>query len=646
MKRIFIYITLLSALLGLYSCDFLDKAPDDELTLEMVFRDKTRTEDWLAGIYNAIPQPFENGRDWYDVYADDFTKNSGIEAYGATDITKIRGNWNTTDSWYFQFWENLPKKIRAAHIFVNNVKPNIAQGVPPEEVELMKAECKFLIAYFYYLMVNSYGAVPFQDGLADLGTPVEELMLGQRPYNEMIDWIDNELQETAKLLPAHYTEARKYGRATSVMCLAVRARMLLFAASPLVNDKGTPRSEYVDYANDKGEKIFDLSYKAERWERAVKACKELIDLAHDNGYALYYEYNADGSIDPFMSYAYMSFREYTQGNKEILFSKPHCNDYFSYDKQAIPPGSRGSGFMGVTQSLVDAFFMKNGLPAIFGYQADGKTPIINGVSGYTEKGFSTENEMRKTRWIEAEGASSTNEMNPVTNTGTYNMYCNREPRFYVSLRYNEQWYRISNRKLNMFKNSIDNVSAWDSPEAGYLLFKRVHPSTDLAGSGVPYRPGILYRLGEAYLNYAEALNEWAPGETSEILFYLNKIRERAGIPTYGPGTDQIPAPVGQDAMREAIHRERRVEMNCEFAVRFDDIRRWKQVEELLSVDFYGMNRYGTVKSDDPNNPNAFYVRTQYFKRGFTWKNYWIPIHQSQIDKNPNIRQLPGWSGEN
>jgi hypothetical protein len=99
-------------------------------------------------------------------------------------------------------------------------------------------------------------------------------------------------------------------------------------------------------------------------------------------------------------------------------------------------------------------------------------------------------------------------------------------------------------------------------------------------------------------------------------------------------------------MREAIRRERRVEMNCEFAVRFDDIRRWKQVEELLSVDFYGMNRNGMAHDDNPNNPNAFYVRTQYFKRGFTWKNYWIPIHQSQIDKNPNLRQLPGWSGEN
>jgi hypothetical protein len=636
LKNTVLLLTLLTA----YSCNFLDKAPDDELTMEMVFRDKTRTEDWLAGIYSGIPSPFNKGKDNYDMYADDFTKNSGIEVWGGDDITKVRGGWNSESPWGMNFWGDLPVRIREAHIFINNAKPNIAQGVPPEEVELMKAECKFLIAYFYYLLVNSYGAVPFQDGLADINTPIEELMLGQRPYNEMIDWIDNELQEAAKLLPAYYSESRKYGRATSVMCLAVRARMLLFAASPLVN--GNQRAEYVNYVNNEGEKIFDSEYKKERWQRAVNACKELIDLAHANGYALYYEYNADGSIDPFMSYAYMSFREYTQGNKEILFSKPHCNDYYDYDKHATPYASSGSGFIGVTQSLVDAFFMKNGLPAILGYQSDGKTPIINEASGYSEQGFSSEDEMRKTKWIEAEGASSNNVENPVTNAGTYNMYCNREPRFYASVRYNDQWYRVSKRKLNMYKGGIDNVVAWDSPENGYQLFKRVHPNTDLIGSGVPYRPGILYRLGEAYLNYAEALNEWDPAQTSEILFYLNAIRERAGIPTYGPGADQIPAPAGQDEMRKAIHRERRVEMNCEFAVRFDDIRRWKQVEDLLSVDFYGMNRNGTEQSDDPNNPNAFYVRTQYFKRGFSWKNYWIPIHQNQIDKNPNLRQLPGW----
>ena len=196
---------------------------------------------------------------------------------------------------------------------------------------------------------------------------------------------------------------------------------------------------------------------------------------------------------------------------------------------------------------------------------------------------------------------------------------------------------MANKRVDFYLNGADNNGTHDSPESGYLLRKRVHPDVDRRNGTTPYRPSILYRLGEAYLNYAEAMNEWDPSNP-DILEYLNYIRERAGIPAYGPGADQIPPPAGQDDMREAIRRERRVEMSCEFAVRFDDIRRWDKVEEWLSGEFYGMNRYGT-------DAGSFYARTPYIKRAFTWKNSWLPIHQNQIDKNPNLRQLPGWSGE-
>jgi hypothetical protein len=611
--------------------------------MEMVFRDKTRTEDWLAGVYNAIPDPYWNapGVQNYDMYADDYLINVGWSPWW-DGIAKITGNWNSETGWGGNYWGNLPARIRSAYIFIDNVRASAEQGVTQEEVALMKAECQFLIAYYYYLLVNTYGSIPLQTWLSDFGTPTEELLVGQDPYDKVIDWIDTELQDAARKLPPYYNENRKYGRATSVMCHAVRARMLLFAASPLVN--GNQRPQYVNYLNDKGEQIFDSQYKPEKWERAANACKELIDLAHDNGYALYYEYNADGSIDPFMSYSNMSYKEFNQGNKEILFARPFGCDYSSHNRHATPFGASGNGGMGVTQSLVDAFFMKNGLPPILGYNADG-TPIINAESGYSETGFSGADDIRPTKWIEAQGASTNNVENPVTNAGAYMMYYNREPRFYVSVLFDNAWLRIHNRRTELYLNGKDNNGTHDSPENGYLLRKRVHPNVDFRNNTSVYRPGILYRLGEAYLNYAEALNECKPGETTEILFYLNKIRERAGIPTYGSGVGQIPAPAGQAEMRKAIHRERRVEMNCEFAIRFDDIRRWDKVEEFLKGDMWGMNRYGTDRNDDPSNSKSFYVRTKCTARAFTWKNSWLPIHQNQIDKNPNLRQLPGWSGE-
>lgn len=137
-----------------------------------------------------------------------------------------------------------------------------------------------------------------------------------------------------------------------------------------------------------------------------------------------------------------------------------------------------------------------------------------------------------------------------------------------------------------------------------------------------------------YLNYAEALNEVEPGHP-DILYYVNQIRERAGIPGL--------TSTGQEEMREAIGRERRVELNNESGIRYLDIRRWKIGEQTLNRDFTGMNYYGSEYSDDENNPQAFFKRTVYQKRVFTKKNYWFPVPQSEIDKNPNLVQNPFWS---
>ena len=67
----------------------------------------------------------------------------------------------------------------------------------------------------------------------------------------------------------------------------------------------------------------------------------------------------------------------------------------------------------------------------------------------------------------------------------------------------------------------------------------------------------------------------------------------------------------------------------------------KQID-ILRGDFYGMNKFGTEKSCDKNNENAYFKRRVEITRAFSEKNYWFPIHQNQLDKNPNLRQLPKW----
>lgn len=623
--KIFKYILIGSLFFIFGSCErYLDKEPDDELTLEMVFKDKTRTEDWLAGVYASVPDPY-----WgftrtigYDPLSDDMAPSTGWQQFGWNIIAKQTGNWNPSSGWDPNYWSELPKRIRSAYIFIDNVKSNAAQKVTEEDVNYMKGEARFLIAYYYWLLIEAYGTYPFHPGVTPGDASEEDLMLGQTPFDEIVSWIDNELKETSKILPAAYTDNQKFGRATSIMCLAVRARMLLFAASPLVNGN----SDYKGFVNDKGRELFNTNYDAQKWVKAKDACKELIDAAEQAGHKLYYEYNDDGTIDPFLSYQNMMFKKSTDGNKEILFARTDCNTW-EYDKHSQPRGTGGNGGLGVTQSLVDAFFMKNGLP------------ITDPSSGYVEKGFSQQPEIRNTKWIECQG-NQADKKGQVTLSGTYNMYCNREARFYISVLYNRAWYRRENRTTRFMIGEWDGGPTHDAPQNGYLLRKKVHPDHDPRNGTNPYRPGILYRLGEAYLNYAEALNEVEPGNP-DILKYLNLIRQRAGVPTYGNGNGQIPLS-GQENVRNAIRMERRVELNCE-GIRWDDIRRWKIGEQTLNGDFWGMNFFGTEVSDDENNPKAFFKRSVYQKRIFTKKNYWFPVPQSEIDKNKNLVQNPFWN---
>ena len=97
----------------------------------------------------------------------------------------------------------------------------------------------------------------------------------------------------------------------------------------------------------------------------------------------------------------------------------------------------------------------------------------------------------------------------------------------------------------------------------------------------------------------------------------------------------IPLSDNENELRDLIHRERRVELNCEAGSRFDDIRRWKEAETILDGPFYGMDSRA-----NKNQRDAYYKRTQYQTRKFI--SYWWPIPQDDIDKNLNLRQVPGW----
>lgn len=628
---------LFSSLVLTTGCDdFLDKAPDDQLTMDMIFTDKVRTEDWLAGVYSSVPSPiwgyYKN--QGFAIMGDDLTIPQDWTPYGWANVyAYTTGNRSPISSWDPNYWVELNKRIRAGLIFLREAKVIPEKDLTEQYVEQMKYEVRFLIAYYYSLMLEVYGPIPFTPGVIyDVDAPTSEMMTTQRPYDEIVDWIDKELLEVSKHLPAVYPNNTDWGRATSIMALAMRAKTLLYAASPLFN--GNP--DFKDWVNADNEPLFSPEYQADKWKRAADAHRDLITAAEAAGYKLYYEYNPDGSIDPFMSYYNLSLKRFSEGNKEILFGRANNSDLGNWQAHHLPKGIGGNAAMGTTQELVDAFYMKNGEVPILGYNEDG-SPIINTESGYVEKGFSTKNEMRKTQWPGGGPSNLANKetgMSPVTMEGTYNMYCNREPRFYVSVIFNGAWLGVDNRRVDFLQGGRDTDMSFDSPQNGYNVRKCISLDVFPREGKHPYQPGILYRLAEAYLGYAEALNESSATPSAEVYKYVNLIRERAGIPALKQG-------LSKEEMRTTIQRERRVEFNCE-GVRFNDLRRWKMGEKYLGGKLYGMNHDGSEKSDDVNNPKAFYKRTYYKSRTFNKKMYLWPVPQAQIDINPNLRQAPGY----
>lgn len=137
-------------------------------------------------------------------------------------------------------------------------------------------------------------------------------------------------------------------------------------------------------------------------------------------------------------------------------------------------------------------------------------------------------------------------------------------------------------------------------------------------------------MANVFLDYAEALNESTPGDP-DVLRYVNLIRERAGVPQYGSA--DLPAPVGQDAMREAIRKERRVEL-CFENVRYFDTRRWKIAEQTDNGPIYGLN----ITANLPDFLKVVSFETRVFNK----RHYLFPIPAKDVNSDDLMVQNPGW----
>lgn len=609
MNRNILKIALMAfAAAGMQSCDsFFDNEPDNISTMEDVFAHRNSTLEYLANTYSYIRPPYcwSNETLWAGI-SDEIDVT-----YTDYEISKINLGMLAPDKeslYYGNLWSHYYKGIRSASYFINNVEANTEMT----EAEIRKciAEARGLRAWYYFCLVRQYGPVILLDDtdLVAADASVSDMQFPRSTAKECFDYIVKECNEVIAMdvLADVRDVALEYGRVTNATMAALRARALLYAASPLYNrDRTLP--VFRNLANNDGTALMDYTDAdvKERWQAAADACRQLFSYG---GLQLYDVGNA------YDSYKNLFMQDW---NTEVIWAKP-SGSFWEQQLASSPRFVSGWSGWGVTQEMVDAFFTRTGYP--LEQDAEGKLYAADG--SYSEDGFST----------------STGD-NGYTQAGTYKMYCNREPRFYVSVAFeNAKWIsKYNDTQCHFYYGGNTGRTATETrnySQTGYLTPKFVDPESDVANGRTQEHAAILFRLGEFYLNYAEALNEVDFSKNrQEILYYVNAIRTRAGIPAYGNG---VPVPATQDEMREAIRRERRVEL-CFEEARYFDCCRWCIAHLNFDGPKHGMN------ANDARGRDVFHQRTVFETRVFKdYATLW-PIPLTETYKDKNLVQNPSWS---
>ena len=552
-------------LLTFVSCLLFIACADLDYTEE-----NTRDEAWTYEYYeNGIKNLV------FDVYAqvynNEFESNSAYFLASATDEAQyaletgavnsyVNGGWSPANP-YSNTWTKSYTAIADVNMYLEKIdqadlsewqyNPDYKNWV--SQMEMFPYELRFLRAYFYFELFKTYGDVPLVTTTLTNG---QANNIHRTSADEVVKFIVEECDAIAPYLPVSYgTEyGSEVGRATRVAVAALKARTLLYAASPLHNPNGDRT----------------------RWTRAAEACKYILDNASTWGLKLS-TYGTLWGHDAFF-------------NQELIFGlgRGESNDF---EKANYPVGvENGSSGNCPTQSLVDQYE----------YQDNGET-------------FAQRHP----------GNIDLNAEDP---------YAGLDPRFALTVVKNgDEWPSNGAQKkvIETFVGGFNGAPKYGATHTGYYLRKYVDGSCVTTADNQTTRrhTWILFRLAEFYLDYAEAVYN-ATGSANDATFgmtaneAINVLRTRSDI--------QMPKFTEDgEAWVQRYERERLVELAFENH-RFWDVRRWKK-----GAQYFGSVQAATIGSD-------LMLTRSTLNRQWDEKFNFYPIPQTELKKNPNLTQNPGW----
>ncbi|HVV04517.1 MAG TPA: RagB/SusD family nutrient uptake outer membrane protein [Puia sp.] len=555
---------------------FLDQTVTTSLNETSTFTDSANAMAFLNNIYSAAgfasdPRRFNGGS-----YA------AGLEA--ACD--EAEGPNASSSNGFIQFatgtvnpsvvpddaWSIPYSNIRAVNQLLRNMyRVPFATSVKQQAV----AEARFLRAWYYTMLLEHYGGVPLIGDTVYAAT--DKIDATRRSFRSCVDYILSECDAAADVLPMVQTGAQ-WGRACKGACLALKARVLLFAASPLFNNGGMAQGtagldSIVAYPDS----------DPNRWQLAADAARAVIAT---HAFNLYVD---STSVPGELGYGFQHVFIERANNPEYIFSHMMGENKYLESLWDVPSRGGSNGAFAY-QEMVDAFPMSNGLA------------ITDPASGYDPN----------------------------------NPYQDRDPRLGYTIIHDSTLRPVFGANqpapVLLYMNTSVNPPVAASGDAvykgtptGLYIYKMMDPTLINNSLGTTTRCLPLMRYAEILLNFAEATNE-ASGPTTEVYQAVEAIRQRAGLRPY-----QLPTGLTQDQMREAIHTERRLELAYE-GFRFFDVRRWLIAEQTDNLQMHGMevDRGATVVY------KPFNVR----KHQFTKAMYLWPIPLKEIAKSPELQQNP------
>ncbi|WP_343537588.1 RagB/SusD family nutrient uptake outer membrane protein [Sphingobacterium thalpophilum] len=607
---------------GLQSCndDFVSTKPLSEVPQELVWSDAGLSEAFVVEIYNG----FGVGG-FYEQQMASMTDEALFTHpnRGINTVTESRSN--PADQGYVMDtyeYGRMYVRIRATNIAISNLKE---ARFDQTRANKLLGEAYFLRGYYYQQLLRFYGGIPVDNKVYTLND--KDFMVPRNSYEQCVNAIVNDLDSAALLLKG--VQVPK-GRAGETAALALKARVLLYAASDLhdANKAGAKSSLLKGY--EKPEYLMYTSgSQMTRWTKAKEAARAILDHAE-------FAYKLD------------------------LTSPATANEgTANYMALSLGGGSKMADAAAAKDIILGRFFVDEK------DERGGWVGRDNGPNGYHNWAGNTPIQLLVDDYEMLSGQKF-DWANPIM---AANPYQNRDPRLKATILYDgAEWkprtadvaQRDPNNQIQTGQYEIINgegqktihfgldtrkspIEDWNGSRTGYYMRKFIDPDPAQEDQNTRQRiPWPMLRYTEAVLNYVEACIEL--GEEEEARTWLNKIRFRAGMPAI--------TETGQ-ALKNRYRNERRIELAYE-EHRFFDARRWMIAEETLGRKANIINITGTLKDNkkvtlykyDPNSYSYKYVVSNIDpgieNRAWNDKMYFTSLHRDEINRNTKLIQNPGY----